>query len=406
MELGKTTKRKLAVLGGKSFFAEPLHVGRPNLGDRDRLFSRFNEMLDRNWLTNAGPFVQEFEKRVADLTGVKHCIAMCNATVALEITARALNLTGEVIIPSFTFVATAHALQWQKITPVFCDIDPQTHNINPRKIRYLITPRTSAILGVHLWGRACPIEELEAIASEHNLKLLFDAAHAFGCSYKGRMIGQFGNAEVLSFHATKFLNSGEGGAVVTNNDELAAKVRLMKNFGFSGYDNVIYIGINGKMSELSGAMGLTNLESVEQFTRTNKENFEVYENELANIPGISLLSYDKEQRPNYQYVVCDVDKSVAGLTRDQLVSALQAENVLARKYFYPGVHRMEPYRSYFPHANLLLPDTQWVAERVMVLPTGNSIAMPEIKAVCEIIREAISHATEVSRALASATSPS
>lgn len=399
MELEKATKRKLAALGGSPAFDQPLHVGRPNLGDRERLFARFNEMLDRNWLTNAGPFVQEFEKRVADLVGVKHCIAMCNATVALEITARALELTGEVVVPSFTFVATAHALQWQKITPVFCDIDPQTHNINPRKIRYLITPRTSAILAVHLWGRPCAIEELETIANEHNLKLLFDAAHAFGCRYKGKTIGQFGNAEILSFHATKFLNSGEGGAVATNDDELAAKIRLMKNFGFSGYDNVIYIGINGKMNELSAAMGLTNLESIEQFTSANKKNFELYKEQLAGLAGIPLLQYDEAQSPNYQYVVCEVDKSVTGVSRDQLVAVLHAENVLARKYFYPGVHRMEPYRSYFPHAKLLLPDTEILAERILTLPTGNSIDAAAIQKVCGIIRDAISQADEVNRAL-------
>lgn len=391
----KSAKAQLAIFGGRPRFDEPLHVGRPNLGNRDRLFARFNEMLDRNWLTNAGPFVQEFEKRLAEMIGVKHCIAMCNATVALEITARALELSGEVIVPSFTFVATAHALQWQKITPVFCDIDPRTHNINPRKIPYLITPRTSAVLAVHLWGRPCAIEELQAIASEHNLKLLFDAAHAFGCRYKGKAIGQFGHAEILSFHATKFLNSGEGGAVVTNDDDLAVKIRLMKNFGFSGYDNVIYIGINGKMNELSAAMGLTNLESLEDFTEANRTNFGTYRKELAGIPGISLLDYDKEQTPNYQYVVCEINKLASGVSRDQLIAVLHAENVLARKYFYPGVHRMEPYRSYFPHAKLLLPDTQAVAERVLVLPTGKSIDVDTIEKICAIIREAISQAGEI-----------
>ena len=254
---------------------------------------------------------------------------------------------------------------------------------------------------MHLWGRPCAIDELQTIASEHNLKLLFDAAHAFGCRYKGKAIGQFGNAEILSFHATKFLNSGEGGAVVTNDDELAVKIRLMKNFGFSGYDNVIYIGINGKMNELSAAMGLTNLESIDEFTIANKTNFEAYKEALAGISGISLLEYDQRETPNYQYVVCQVDKSATGLSRDQIIAVLHAENVLARKYFYPGVHRMEPYRSHFPHARLLLPDTQTVAERVLVLPTGNSIDAAAIQKVCALIREAISQADEVNRALPS-----
>jgi len=394
------TEETLAVLGGAPAFNQPLHVGRPNVGNVDRLFSRFREMLDRHWLTNAGPFALEFEQRLAEFTGAKHCIAMCNATVALEIAVRALDLKGEVIVPSFTFVATAHALQWQKITPVFCDIDPHTHNINPKKIESLITPRTTGILGVHLWGRPCSIDELQAIADRYRLKLLFDAAHDFGCRYNGKMIGQFGNAEVLSFHATKFINSAEGGAVVTNDDALAAKIRLMKNFGFSGYDNVIYIGINGKMNELSAAMGLTNLESLDEFAETNRLNFELYKKHLAGIPGLSLLNYDNVECPNYQYVVCQVEKSSAGLSRDQLIAVLHAENVLARRYFYPGVHRMEPYRSFFPHAHLLLPDTEAVAQRVLVLPTGNSITQSQIGKVCEIIRYAVSHSAEVGRALA------
>ncbi|MEI2422502.1 DegT/DnrJ/EryC1/StrS family aminotransferase, partial [Arthrospira platensis SPKY2] len=174
---------------------------------------------------------------------------MCNGTIALEILIRATELKGEVIVPSFTFIATAHALQWQEITPVFCDIDPKTHTLDPLAVEKMITPRTSGIIGVHVWGQPCNIEALTEIANQHNLKLVFDASHAFGCSYQGTMIGNFGEAEVFSFHATKFVNTFEGGAVVTNNDELAAKIRLMKNFGFAGFDNVIYIGTNGKMDE-------------------------------------------------------------------------------------------------------------------------------------------------------------
>src|SRR5438477_2059759 len=258
-------KNNLALLGGAPAFADKVHVGRPNIGDRARLLERINTMLDTRWLSNGGPFVKEFEERIAGEAGVKHCIAMSNATVALEIAIRALDLKGEVIVPSFTFVATAHALQWQRITPVFCDIDLGTHNIDPQKIEQLITPRTSGILAVHLWGRPCQIRELEELADKHNLKLLFDAAHGFGCSYRGQKIGGFGHVEVFSFHATKFVNSGEGGAVVTNDDSLADRIRLMKNFGFADYDTVIYIGTNGKMNELSAALGLTNLESQAAF---------------------------------------------------------------------------------------------------------------------------------------------
>lgn len=206
----------LAINGAAPAFADPLHVGRPNIGDRDQFLRLAGEMFDRRWLSNNGPLVVEFEKRVAGHLGIKHCIAMCNGTIALEIAIRALGMTGEVIIPSYTFVATAHALHWQGITPVFADIDPDTHNLDPAAVRRMITSRTTGIIGVHLWGRPAPVEALQAIADEHGLQLMFDAAHAFGCSHGGKMIGSFGRAEVLSFHATKFFNTFEGGAVVTN----------------------------------------------------------------------------------------------------------------------------------------------------------------------------------------------
>lgn len=390
----------LALFGGPPAFAEALHVGRPNIGNREDFGRRIDDILDRRWLTNGGPYVHAFEQRVAEFIGVKHCIATCNATVALEIVIRALGLTGEVIVPSFTFVATVHALQWQGITPIFCDIDPGTHNIDPGQVEELITSRTSGILGVHLWGRPCPVAELEALANRHGLALLFDAAHAFACQYRGRTIGGFGQAEVLSFHATKFINAGEGGAVVTNNDDLATRIRLMNNFGFSGFDKVISIGINGKMSEFSAAMGLTNLENIEVFTRTNRRNFELYGEELSGVGGISLIRYDDNQNSNYQYVVIEVDEATTRLTRDQLLAVLQAENVLARRYFYPGVHRMEPYCSCFPDAGLRLPATEAVAGQVLVLPTGTGVAHEDIRKICAIIRSAIAQGHEISEALA------
>lgn len=386
---------ELAILGGISAFKMPLHVGRPNIGNRVALFDRINNLLDRRWLTNNGPFVQEFERHIASFLGVRHCIVMCNATVALEIAARALGLHGEVIVPSFTFIASAHALQWQEITPVFCDVDPVTHNLDPKKVEALITPRTTGIMGVHVWGRPCPIDILSEIAQRRGLKLMFDAAHAFGCSYQGRMIGNFGQAEVFSFHATKFFNTFEGGAVVTNDDELATKIRLMTNFGFYDYDNVIYVGTNGKMTEISAAMGLTGLESLEVFIAANRRNYTTYRAGLQGIPGVQLITYDEAECNNYQYMIVEVDETVAGISRDVLVRVLHAENVLVRRYFYPGCHEMEPYRSYFPHAGLLLPETEKLTQRVMSLPTGTAVGPEEIGTVCEIIRLCIQNSQEL-----------
>jgi dTDP-4-amino-4,6-dideoxygalactose transaminase len=396
----KNNLQDLAIWSNQPAFSEPLHVGRPNIGNRSDLLARITNLLDLRWLTNNGPYVQEFEKLVADYLGVRHCIAMCNATVALEIAIRALDLRGEVLVPSFTFIATAHALQWQEITPVFCDVDAATHNLDPAKLEAMITPRTTGIIGVHVWGRPCAIEALSEIAERRGLKLMFDAAHAFGNSYKGRMIGNFGQAEVFSFHATKFFNTFEGGAVVTNDDDLAAKIRLMKNFGFVGYDAVGYIGTNGKMSEISAAMGLTGLESLDTFIAANRRNYEAYRAALDDLPGIRLIVYDEAQHCNYQYIIVEVDEDQAGLSRDLLVRILQAENVLARRYFYPGCHEMEPYRSYFPHAGLLLPETKRLTQQVMSLPTGTAVGPEEIATVCAIVRLAIQNSQEIKRQLA------
>jgi dTDP-4-amino-4,6-dideoxygalactose transaminase len=400
LKVSKQRVPDLALFGGRPAFEDALHVGRPNIGNRRVFRRRVDDIMDRRWLTNGGPYVDDFERRIADFTGVKHCIATSNATAALEIAIRALGMTGEVIVPSFTFVATVHALQWQGVTPVFCDIDPATHNIDPGKVAELITSRTSGILAVHLWGRPGPIGKLQLLAKRHGLALLFDAAHAFASRYGDRPIGGFGEAEVLSFHATKFINAGEGGAVVTNNDDLASRVRLMTNFGFSGFDKVISIGTNAKMSELSAALGLTNLESIGRFSRVNRDNFELYGERLSDVAGISAIGHDENKEINHQYVVVEVDAAKAGLTRDQLLAVLQAENVLARRYFYPSVHRMDPYRLKFPNVGRRLPATEAVADRVLVLPTGTGVTRADIRKVCAIIRFAIAHSREIQAAIA------
>jgi dTDP-4-amino-4,6-dideoxygalactose transaminase len=374
----------LAINGASPAFDETLHVGRPNIGSRDDFLEYAGQIFDRRWLTNNGPMVQEFEKRVSDYHQVKHCIAMCNGTVALEIAIRATGLKGEVIIPSYTFIATAHALHWQGITPVFADIDPVTHNLDPAAVRRMITDRTSGILGVHLWGRGSPVVALQELADDHGLRLLFDAAHAFGCSSSGTMIGNFGDCEVLSFHATKFFNTFEGGAVLTNNDELAEAMRLMRNFGFAGLDNVIHPGTNGKMTEICAAMGIVNLGSIDAVIEANKRNYEVYSEELAKLKYIRLLSFDRSERQNYQYVVIEVAEECA-LGRDAIVEALHAENVRARRYFWPGCHNMLPYRTLSPQAGKELPITQLVADRVIVLPTGPTMDESMVRAVASII---------------------
>lgn len=372
----------------RKYPAGTLHVGKPNIGNRDAFLGRVNDMLDRRWLTNNGPFVQELESRIAARLGVKHCINVCNGTMALEIAISCLGMTGEVILPSFTFIGTAHALQWLGITPVFCDIDPETHNLDPGKIESLITKRTTGILGVHLWGRPCAPEALTQIAKQHGLSLLFDAAHAFDCSHKGRMIGGFGDAEILSFHATKVFNTVEGGSIVTQNDELAEKARRVRDFGFEGYDNVVCLGVNGKMNELCAAFGLTNLESVDEFVAANRSDYEQYKKELSGLPGLSFVEFHLEEKNNFQYMVVMVDERKAGLNRDDLITLLHNHGVLARRYFWPGCHRMEPYCSNDPLAGNRLPVTERIAGQVLALPNGATVSPTDVSRICGLLRQA------------------
>lgn len=382
--------RDLALFGGNPLFDAPKHVGAPNLPDRAGFYRRLDEALDRRWLTNRGPLVSEFEERVANITGTRHCIATCNGTIALEILLRAIGVVGEAIMPSLTFVATAHAVRWQEVQPRFADIAVGSYTMDPEAAREQITPRTSAIVGVHLWGQVCDVAALRHVADQAGLPLVFDAAHAFGCSRDGRMVGSFGKAETFSFHATKFINTFEGGAIVTDDDELAERCRFSKNFGFAGEDEVAYLGINGKMSEVSAAMGLAQLDQMEQTIEWNRNIYEVYKANIGSLPGVSVHEYDEGDNNNYQYIVIELDQDVTGIARDSMVMGLKAENILARRYFYPGCHRMQPYASEQPHAGLLLSRTEAVLDRVITLPTGTAVSADDAERICSLIRDIVS----------------
>lgn len=364
-----------------------LHVGRPNVGPREVFDSLVDRIFAANWLTNDGPLVREFEEALASRLGVRNCVAVSNGTMALGIVIRALELTGEVIIPSFTFVATAHAVAWQGLTPVFADIDRHTHNLDPRSVESVITSRTSGIVGVHLWGRSAAVNELQDIADRYGLSVIYDAAHAFDCTYHSTPIGGFGRAEVFSFHATKFFNTFEGGAIATDDDELARRARLMRNFGFAGYDHVVSEGTNGKMSEVHAAMGLTNLGMIDEFVAGNKKTLDEYARVLSGIPGVSLLEPPTSERANYQYVVAVVQNGEE--SRDRVLAALHEQGVLARKYFWPGVHRMEPYASTTSGTTSYLSATEWVANRILVLPGGPSLHRQHILRIGDIISRAL-----------------
>lgn len=396
----KTSLNDLAALGGPPLFEEPRHAGSPNLPERKAFLRRINEIFDRRRLTNNGPFVTEMEKRVADYLGVKHCVAVCNGTAALEIVCKALDLKGEVICPSFTFIATAHALEWLGLRPVFCDVDPKTHNIDPARAKELITGKTSALAGVHLWGRPCAVEALALLAEKHGLKLFFDAAHAFGATLGGRFIGGFGAAEVFSFHATKVFNTFEGGAVATNDGELAERCRLLRNFGFKGYDTVLSAGINGKMSEVHAAMGLALLESLPRVFAENRERYRVYQKTLGGVNGLRLVTYDESEQNNFQYVTVEIDPETAGLPRDQIMDLLAAENILARRYFYPGCHRMPPHSLDPCIDRSRLAQTERLCARVLCLPAGASLELEDAGAIGRLLAFIIANRRPLAQRLA------
>ncbi|MEW1750581.1 DegT/DnrJ/EryC1/StrS family aminotransferase [Streptomyces angustmyceticus] len=382
--------RDLALFGGRPAFDRPLHVGSPNVPDRKRLFRRIEEALDRGWLTNNGPLVREFEERLRALTGAAHVLATSSGTAALEVLVRARGLSGEVIVPSFTYVATVHALQWQGMTPVFADIDPETGTLDPEHVEQLITPRTSGIVGVHLWGRPCRTDALRRIADTRGLALLYDAAHALGSAVDGRPVGRLGDGEIFSFHATKFINAFEGGAVATSDPALAETVDRMRNFGFGPGREVLTHGTNAKMNEISAAMGLTALEHIDEIIAANVLRFEHYRAGLAGVPGVRLRTPGPGERSNHQYIVMEIDSAVAGIGRDQLLRLLHAENIVAQKYFHPGCHRMRPYalRSDI-HQPLPLPGTEQLAERVLVLPSGLAVTPADVDRICEVVRLAV-----------------
>ena len=374
---------------------EVLHVGRPNIPDREVVLDRIGAALDRRWLSNDGPAVAEFEAAVAARLDVGHCIAVCSATQGLSVAAIAMGLKGEVLVPAFTFVATAHALSWLGLQPVFCDIDRDTHQLDPVVAAASITERTSAILGVHTWGRPSDVDALVDLAHRHDLDLFFDAAPAFGASLRGTSLGNFGRAEVVSFHATKIVTSGEGGAILTNDDDLAVRARMIRTFGFVDNDRVESLGTNAKMSELGAALGLSSLERYPEFRAAAERNFRRYETGLAGVPGVHLVQHPDDTEINFHNVVVEVDPHEADVDRDLVLRILTADRVLARRYFWPGCHRMEPYRTQRPPTDQEFPVTDLVAQRVLSLPTGSSIAVGDVDRVCALVAGIVEHGAEI-----------
>ena len=387
----------LALLGGDPAFPKPLAVGAPIVEPetRERYHRLMAEAFERNWLTNDGPLVRQLEEEIARLHGVRHCALVCNATIAQVLLLRALDLQGEVVLPSFTFVATAHACVWQGLTPVFCDVSPDSLMAGPAEVERALTPGTRAVIGVHLFGNVCDAEGLASTCARHGLVLVFDAAHAFGCSRGETPIGSSGRAEILSFHATKAFSTFEGGAVLTNDPDLDARIRALRNFGFRGYDDVAWLGLNGKLPESSAALGLASLPVLEERRVRCRAIYELYRDRLRDVPGVEVLAVGKEGRSNYHYVPVLVDAEAFGVSRDLLYRLLWAENVLARRYFHPGLHRMAAYAKGVPTVSL--PVTEGVSERILCLPSGFADPIPTVEKIVALFREARTRAEELRR---------
>ncbi len=360
-----------------------LHVNRPYVADSAAFLELAAAALERGWLTNNGPLVIEFEQRLADYLDVEHCVAMANGSVAMALTLRALNVSGQVLLPAFTFVSTANSLVMAGLEPVFCDIDEVDWCLSATDCQERATPSTGAVIPTHLWGRACEVEALEALADERGVPLVFDAAHAFGCSTSGRRVGGFGTAEVFSLHATKILHSCEGGFVTTGDGRLADRLRGLRNFGFRDYDEVDDVGTNAKMSEIHAAMGLANLEAFPETLERCLSVHDLYREQLSDIDGLRMR-FRANDRGNGNYVVVEV-LSTARRSRDELIEALHAEGILARRYFYPGTHRLPTFSGAGREAPFL-PVTEAVSARVLVLPGGASLSEKDVMRVTGSLR--------------------
>lgn len=369
----------------------PLLVGRPHRGDLVDLLARIPPIVERGRFSNDGPCVREFEGALAARLGVRHCIAMCSGTQAMWLTLHALEVKGEVIQPSFTFVSTAHMLHQLGAQPVFADVEPDSHTLDPAEVEHLITDRTGAIVATHLWGRAAKIDRLLALAARSGIPVIFDAAHAFACSYRGQTLGGFGAAEVFSFHATKVLGTGEGGAVATNDLELARRLQALRNFGRPEGERVLGWGTNAKLPELSAALGLSHLGSLNEFIRKNRRVYERYASRLDGVSGVSLIKYGREDAFNYHYIVIEWDETVTGLTRDALMVILRAEQVITRRYFHPGCHACPPFSSMPACVRRPLLHSERLATQVLVLPGGAGAEPEEVDHICDVLRCCAAH---------------
>lgn len=362
-----------------------IFVTQPYLPPLDEYVPYLKKIWKSYILTNNGQFHQQLEMELCNYLGVKYISLFSNGTLALITALQALRITGEVITTPYSFVATTHSLLWNNIKPVFVDIDPISFNIDPEKIEAAITPRTSAIMPVHVYGNPCEMEKIKQIAQKHHLKVIYDAAHAFGVKIKGNSVLNHGDLSILSFHATKVFNTFEGGAIVCHDAMMKQHIDDLKNFGFRDELTVAAPGINAKMNELQAAMGLLQLNSIDNVIEKRKKIWELYKNRLINVDGVEILAINPSVEYNYSYFPIFINKDKYGKSRDELYEELKRNNIYGRRYFYPLISKFTMYNGLESAKSEKLQIAEKISEKVICLPIYPSLEIKIIKIICKII---------------------
>ena len=362
-----------------------IFVTRPFLPPLEEFLPYLEKIWDTHILTNGGPFHQELEQKLCEYLGVKYISLFSNGTLALVTAIQALNITGEVITTPFSFVATTHSIWWNNIKPVFSDIDPVTLNLDPDKIEAAITPETTAILPVHVYGNPCDVIKLKEIADRNGLKLIYDAAHSFGSKLNGISLAAFGDLTILSFHATKVFNTFEGGAIISHNEATKQYIDQLKNFGFTGETTVVTPGINAKMNEFQAAMGILQLKYIDEVILIRKQIVEQYREGLRKIEGLTSLDDIPDVKSCYSYFPILINEKKYRKTRDELYEELKRHNIFGRRYFYPLISHFPPYRDLASANKRNLPVAERVTNEVLCLPIYNSLTDSNIDRIIKII---------------------
>lgn len=367
-------------------FKEPIYVTRPLLPSLDQVYSQLQEVWNSKWITNNGPKHKELESKLKEYLKADNVVMFSNGTLALELGLKSLDISGEVITTPFTFPATVQALDRNGLTPVFCDIEDKTLNIDASKIEKLITDKTSAILAVHVFGNPCNVEKIKEIADKYNLKVIYDGAHAFGSHINGKSIGSYGDMTMFSFHATKLFNTIEGGCLVFKDNKLYEKLNLLRNFGIVSPEKVVISGTNAKLNEVQAAVGIEVLKIVKEERKRRKYIKKLYENGLCNIPGIKIVNKLDDENSSYQYFTIEIDEDKYGISRDELHIELKKYNIITRKYFYPLCSEFEWYKHLPSAKKENLPVSHEVVKKVLSMPYYGELNIEDVNQICEIIR--------------------